>query len=121
MKTAKMIVSIISIVLFGLIAFQSCAAGISNAMSENGEISGTSGMVVAFCMLIAGIVGLATRRSRGGGLVATGFYFFGGLVGIVSYGSFADLAIWSVVSFIFGVIYFLGSRSKYFENKGKEV
>lgn len=57
MKTAKLVIGIISMVLFVLVAFQSCAAGLGNALADNGEVSGTSGMLLAFCMLIAGIVG----------------------------------------------------------------
>lgn len=66
MKTAKLVIGIISMVLFVLVAFQSCAAGLGNALADNGEVSGTSGMLLAFCMLIAGIVGVATRKSKGG-------------------------------------------------------
>ena len=58
MKTAKLVIGIISMVLFVLVAFQSCAAGLGNALADNGEVSGTSGMLLAFCMLIAGIVGV---------------------------------------------------------------
>ena len=74
MKTAKLVIGIISMVLFVLVAFQSCAAGLGNALADNGEVSGTSGMLLAFCMLIAGIVGVATRKSKGGGIVAGVFY-----------------------------------------------
>ena len=50
MKTAKLVIGIISMVLFVLVAFQSCAAGLGNALADNGEVSGTSGMLLAFCM-----------------------------------------------------------------------
>ena len=52
MKTAKLVIGIISMVLFVLVAFQSCAAGLGNALADNGEVSGTSGMLLAFCMTI---------------------------------------------------------------------
>ena len=78
-------------------------------LTSGGEVSGTSGMLLAFCMLIAGIVGVATRKSKGGGIVAGVFYLLGGLLGIVNYGSFSDLAIWSVLCFIFGAVFILGS------------
>lgn len=55
------------------------------------------------------IVGVATRKSKGGGIVAGVFYLLGGLLGIVNYGSFSDLAIWSVLCFIFGAVFILGS------------
>ena len=73
MKTAKLIIGIISIVLCFFVLFQSCAAGIGNAIAENGETSGSSGLVVAILMLVAGIVGLCTRKSRGGGCLFDGF------------------------------------------------
>ena len=109
MKTTKLVIGIISMVLFVLVSFQSCAAGLGNALSDNGEVSGTAGMLLAFCMLIAGIVGVATRKSKGGGIVAGVFYLFGGLLGIANYGSFSDLAIWAVLCFIFGAIFIIGS------------
>ena len=36
MKTAKLVIGIISMVLFVLVAFQSCAAGLGNALADNG-------------------------------------------------------------------------------------
>ncbi len=107
MKTAKLVIGIVSIVLFFLIMFQSCAAGIGNAIEENGEVSGSAGFILAFCMMIAGIVGIAGRSSKGATLTAGVFYAFGGIIGISNVGSFADLMIWSVLSFIFAAVFIL--------------
>ena len=63
MKTWKLVSGILSIVLFVFVAFQSCAAGIWNALSENGESSGSGGIDVAILMLSGGIVSVATRKS----------------------------------------------------------
>lgn len=123
MKTTKLVIGIISIVLFILVAFQSCAAGVGNALEGGEEISGGVGILLAFCMLIAGIVGIATRSSKGGGIVAGVFYLVGGLMGIGNYGSFADLQIWSVLCIIFGVVFIVGSlrmKKKEPENNDKE-
>lgn len=109
MKTTKLVLGIISIVLFFFVSFQSCAAGLGNALTNSGEASGTAGILLAFCMLIAGIVGICTRKSKGGGITAGIFYMVGGLLGITNYGSFSDLAIWSVLCFIFGIVFILGS------------
>ena len=109
MKTTKLILGIISIILFLLISFQSCAAGLGNALTNSGEVSGTAGIMLAFCMLISGIVGICTRKSKGGGITAGIFYLFGGLLGITNYGHFSDLAIWSVLCFIFGIVFIFGS------------
>ena len=109
MKTAELVIGIISIVLFLLIAFQSCAAGIGNAIEDNGETSGSAGIIVAVCMLVAGIVAIATRKGIAGGFVSGGFYAFGGIIGITNYGSYSDLLIWSIVSFIFAAVCIVGS------------
>lgn len=109
MKTTKLVIGIISMVLFVLISLQSCVAGLGNALSENGEVSGTAGLMVAFSMLIAGIVGVATRKGFAGGIVAGCFYALGGIIGIANYGSYGDLMIWSILSFIFALVFVIGS------------
>ena len=59
MKTWKLVSGILSIILFALVAFQSCAAGMSNALEENGEVSGSAGIIVAVLLLTGGIVSVA--------------------------------------------------------------
>ena len=66
MKTTRLVIGIISMVLFVLIALQSCVAGVGNALEQAGETSGSSGLFLAVFMLIAGIVGVAARKSKGG-------------------------------------------------------
>ena len=109
MKTARVIIGIISIVLVVVVLFQSCAAGISNAIEDNGETSGSSGVFLAILMLIAGIISIATRKSAVGGIIAGAFYALGGLSGISNYGSYSDLKIWAVMNFIFAAICIIGS------------
>src|SRR5574340_1079815 len=108
MKTAKLIVGIISMVVFFVIILQSCAAGIGNLLNDSNEMSGTAGFFLAFCVLIAGIIGVSTRNhGKGGPITAAIFYALGGIVGISQVGSFSDLAIWSWMCFIFAFIFFL--------------
>ena len=52
------------IVLSLFVVFQSCAAGLGNALAENGEVSGTAGMLVAVMLLVGGIVAFQWLRSR---------------------------------------------------------
>ena len=109
MKTSKLIIGIISMVLLCVIAFQSCAAGISNAIDDNDEISGAAGFFLAVCLLIAGILCVVMRKGISGGFVASGFYLVGGLVGLLCFGTFADLQIWSVISLILGGFFLISS------------
>lgn len=100
----KKVIGIISIVLFAFVTFQSCAAGVGNAISNNGESSGSAGIFLAICLLVAGIIILASKSSKGMTITSIVFYAIGGLIGITNVGSFKDLAIWSVVSFLFAAL-----------------
>lgn len=65
--TWKLVSGILSIVLFTFVAFQSCAVGLGNAITNSGESSGSGGIIVAIMMLSGGIVSVATRKSEGKG------------------------------------------------------
>ena len=103
----RMIVGIISMVLFVLVAFQSCAAGLGNSLSGNGEVSGSFGILTAILMLVAGIVGVATRNSNkaGGPITCCVFYWICFFFSRIGAGSYADLRIWGVLAFFFGCVY----------------
>ena len=60
-------------------------------------------------MLVAGIVGICTRKGFAGGIVSGCFYAIGGLIGIANYGTYSDLKIWSILSFIFAFVYISGT------------
>lgn len=97
MKTWKLVSGILSIVLFIVVSFQSCAAGLGNVLSENGEASGSGGILVAVLMLSGGIVSIATRKNEGkGGNIALAVLFgIAAFVGFGLAGSFTDLNIWA--------------------------
>ena len=107
MKVSRLVIGIVSIVLFVLISFQSCAAGLGNALENNGEVSGTAGFLLACCMLIAGITGICCKRLKKGTIVAGCFYAFGGLLGITNVGSYSDLQVWSILCFIFAAVFII--------------
>jgi len=100
----KKVIGIISIVLFVFVTFQSCVAGLGNAISDNDEASGSAGLMLAMFMLIAGIITLISKLSKGMTVTATIFYVVGGLIGIANVGTYADLKIWSILSFAFAAL-----------------
>ena len=51
MKVAKLVAGILCEILAVVILFQSCAAGIVDALEETGGTSGGAGMIVAFLMI----------------------------------------------------------------------
>lgn len=110
MKTIKLILGIISLVLSVFIGLQSSAAGLYNTLSDNGQLGGTAGFFLVICMLIAGIIAIATRKGgKGTTFTSAGFYIFGALLGYANAGSYSDLYIWSSVSLAFGAVFIVGA------------
>lgn len=97
MKTWKLVSGILSIIMFLVIELQSCAAGVVNAIEENGGSSGSIGMLCGILILAGGIVSIATRKAGKGGDIAL-IIIFGltALMGIAGHGNYSDLVVWSV-------------------------
>lgn len=109
MKTWKLVSGILSIILFVLVAFQSCAVGISNTITESDEMSGSAGIIVAILMLTGGIVSVATRKSEGKGadIALIILFSLAAFFGLNLYGSYEDLKIWSYWCLINAVLAFI--------------
>ena len=112
MRTWKLVSGIICCVLFAFVALQSCAAGLSNALEANNEVSVSAGMIVAILMLTGGIVSIATRKSlkNGGNISLIVLYLLAALVGFTNAGSFKDLYIWSMWCAINAVLAIISFR-----------
>lgn len=96
MKTWKTVSGVLSLVFFGFVAFQSCAAGVVDEYTGTRSGSGSAGLIVAIVMLVGGIINLSTRNTNGKGNTIN-FFLFGlaALVGYSNHGFFKDLIIWS--------------------------
>lgn len=115
MKTWKLVAGILSIVLFVVVTFQSCAAGVVNAIENDGGTSGSVGVIVAILMLAGGIVSIAVRKSSGkGGNIALIILFgLASLFGYAGHGNYSDLVIWStwcLINAILAVVALVKSR-----------
>ncbi|MCR5706483.1 MAG: hypothetical protein K6G48_06790 [Acholeplasmatales bacterium] len=120
MKALRLTLGIISIVLFVLILFQSCAAGVVEAIEEDSESTASgSGVIVAILMLATGITAICTRKGVIGGYVCGILYLLAGAIGIAGHGMYEDLIIWSVLSLIFGVVFITTSIIMQIQNKRK--
>lgn len=96
LATWKLVSGILSMVLFILVSFQSCAAGLGNAIADNGEVSGSAGIIVAIMLLTGGIVSVATRKSgKGGDVALIVLYGIGAFIGFILAGNYSDLRIWA--------------------------
>lgn len=106
MKTSKLVLGIITIVLSCLVTLQSCAVGVANTMDGGKETSGTSGVFVAILMLSGAIVMIATRTSQniGGSVADIIIYALAALIGFSDSGSYKDLIIWGFLCLILAII-----------------
>ena len=97
MKIWKLVSGILSIVFFMLVIFQSCAVGISNTLSDNGEFGGSGGFLLAIFMLSAGIVSVATHKNHGvgGNIAVIILECIGAFFGILLAGGYGDLPFWA--------------------------
>lgn len=96
MKTWKLVSGILSIIMCVFVSLQSCAAGVSNTLAENGEVGGSAGVMVSIMLLAGGIVSIVTRKGGKGGNIALIVLFgIGALLGFAMAGSYTDLKIWA--------------------------
>ncbi|WP_343348547.1 hypothetical protein [Terrisporobacter petrolearius] len=100
----KKVIGIFSIVISGFIGLQSVLVGLGNVFFSPTESSGTAGIMLSIIFLLAGILTLASRDSKGVLITSIVFYILGAVIGLCNFGSFADLQIYSILSLIFGGI-----------------
>ena len=116
MKTWKLVSGILSIVFSVFVFFQSTIAGLGNTLAENGEVSGSAGVIVAILMLAGGIVSIAVRKGGKGGSAALLIIFgIAALTGFLMAGSYKDLNIWAgwcLICMVFALIHIIFGRRK---------
>ena len=114
MKNWKLVSGILSIIMFFMVAFQSCAVGIGNTLGETGEVGGSAGIIVAIMLLAGGIVSIVTRKgSKGGNIAIIVLFGIGALFGYALAGSFSDLNIWAtwcLVNVILAIVSLVKSK-----------
>ena len=105
MKTTKLVIGIISCVLFIIIMFQSCAAGMVEALGNSDSTSSAAGLISAIFLVAGGITSIASHRNAGGKStsVAAILYFLAALIALTDNGVFEDLAVWGSLCVIFGI------------------
>ena len=112
-ETPRMVIGILTIVLFFLMQLQSCVAmgleSVQGLFAAETGTSGLTGFTMSFFFLAAGIVSIAARKSKGGAITAGCIYAICGLVLLFEdFTLFRDLAIYCFLSFVFAGILIIG-------------
>ena len=101
----RLVLGILSIVISAVVGFQSCAAGIGEAISEAESSSGAGGLFTGFFLLAAGIVAIAARKTKGGTIASIILYALAAIFAFANLSeNFGDLVVWAVLSVIFAVV-----------------
>lgn len=113
MKSWRLVSGIISLVICVLVLFQSCAVGIVNTIENNGQVSGTAGIIVAIMLIAGGIVSIVTRKGgKGGNIAIIILYGMGAVIGFMLAGNYSDLVFWAVwclaCAIVAGVAFVMG-------------
>ena len=108
MKTWKLVSGILSVVFVVVVFLQSCAAGMVDAIEDEGGTGGGAGMIVGILMLAGGIISIATRKGGKGGNIALIVIFgLAALLGFTMHGVYSDLEIfagWCLICAIIALI-----------------
>lgn len=99
MKIWKLVLGILSMIIFIVVTFQSCAVGLSNAIDNNTkDLSASVGIALAVLMLTGGIVSVVTRKSKknGGNIALIILFGLAAMIGLTNLGKFEDLIVWSI-------------------------
>lgn len=101
----RLVLGILSMVISLIVGFQSCAAGIGEALAEAESSSGAAGIFTGIFLLSAGIVTTAARKTKGGTIAAIILYALAAIVAFANLSdSYGDLVVWAVLSLIFAVL-----------------
>jgi RNA polymerase subunit RPABC4/transcription elongation factor Spt4 len=124
MKIWRLVSGILSMVLFLVITFQSCAVGLVNVVEDNkDDTSGAGGILVAFGLLVAGIVATALwkNKSKAGDIALIVLYGLTALIGFANLGTFGDLVVWSSWALICTVMAAIALVINFRANRNVEV
>nr|DAP86049.1 MAG TPA: hypothetical protein [Caudoviricetes sp.] len=103
MKNARLIIGIVSFILFFIILFQSCVAGFVNSVNASSDAGGSVGLVVAFMVVIAGIIAIVCRKNATGSIVAGVVYGLSGLLGVANSDVYKDTCLFGAACSLFSL------------------
>jgi hypothetical protein len=82
LKDIRLIIGIVTIMLFVFVAFQSCGA-YATVKSSNGI--GNIGIIISFVALIAALICINTRDAYSGAFISAIFYALAGFLGLFNF------------------------------------
>lgn len=97
-------IGILSIILFFIVEFDSCAVDLVNLFGCVKKVDGTAGMVLGLFMLAAGIISLCSKVYKLRVIAAISFYFMAVIIGYYNIDSYNEIKVWMFINLIFAVM-----------------
>ena len=106
MRVWKLVSGILSIILFAVVMFQSCAAGVVNAQHHKRHKTARDGEIEGIQKHADGKHTKATRNktSKGHDIALIVLFGLAAVFGFAGYGNYSDLVIWSAWCLINAVL-----------------
>ena len=106
-QTTKLVIGIISFVIFCVISFQSCAVSLLYAFGGADVFSMSCGYVSALCFCAGGVLAIVARNKTEKPInyICAGFYWLVYFFSRFGMKDYPDLEIWGYLAFAFGCIF----------------
>ena len=115
MKTLRLVLGILSIVLSFFLIFTSCAEAFTSGLTNDSNLEKSSGiyMMVAFVILASGITAICTRKSKIGSIITGIIYLFAYIVSFTD--TYTDLkSSFGTIALILAIIFILTGIIQFF-------
>ena len=100
----KKAIGVVTIMLFLVVEFNSCAVNLANSLGGIKKVDGTAGMILGLFMLVGGIISLCSKVYRGRIIAAIIFYCAAGVIGYYNINSYHEIKIWMLFNAGFAVM-----------------
>jgi hypothetical protein len=121
MRVTRIVIGVVSCVMFFLIMLQSCAVGIGNSLSNSNDAGGAAGVIVAFLVIVGGILSIIFRDNTKSAKTAGYFYAIAGVLGMTNSKVYSDLGIWGFLCICAAIFFFYSAKKEEKLQKGEQM
>jgi uncharacterized membrane protein (UPF0136 family) len=109
MKTAKITIGILCMLLFIIMVLGACAFSLGGAFTDNDGMGSSSPIMIgmALLFLVAGIISVAGSKSKGASLAASIVFGLNAALGITNFKQYMDIGLWMIVAVFLALLYFI--------------
>ena len=102
MKDIRLIIGIVTVILFVFVAFQSCGA-YATVKSSNGIGNIGIGIIISFVALIAALICINTRDAYSGAFISAVFYALAGFLGLFNFTNHKIVFVYGFMFIMFSI------------------